>query len=236
MATVEAKQLNIQKYTYEFVNPVKMSFRLPRIYPLTDARLSGLSHADQVELLRLGGATLIQLREKQLPSFQIYEQAKAAVAAARKGGAYLMINDRTDVALAAGAHGVHLGQDDMPPDAARRILGDEAIIGYSTHNVEQVEKALALPIDYLAIGPIFETASKTDTSPVLGLEGLKAARKAAGLVQLVAIGGISQANARAVIEAGADSVAVISALLSDRKAISAATQALILSLPPVGPT
>jgi thiamine-phosphate pyrophosphorylase len=112
----------------------------------------------------------------------------------------------------------------MPPEAARRLLGPEAIIGYSTHNVEQALAALMQPVDYIAIGPIFKTATKTDTSPVLGLDGLRAVRAAAGNVPLVAIGGITQANAREVIEAGADSVAVISALLSDPNFIPVATR------------
>jgi thiamine-phosphate pyrophosphorylase len=213
-----------------------MSFRLPRVYPLTDSQLSGLSHADQVHLLSLGGATLIQLREKQLPSLKLYEHAKTAVATARKTGAQLIINDRVDVALAAGAHGVHLGQDDLPPAAARKLLGNEAVIGYSTHTVEQAQKALALPIDYIAIGPIFATSSKSDTSPSLGLEGLAAVRKVVGNFPLVAIGGVSHENAWEVIEAGADAVAVISALLSDRARITDATRALLQSLPVSRPT
>lgn len=183
----------------------------------------------------LGGASLIQLREKQLPALQLYEHATAAVAAAPRTGVQLIINDRADIALAAGAYGVHLGQDDMPPDAARQLLGPQGIIGYSTHNVEQARRALTLPINYIAIGPIFATATKSDTSPTLGLDGLQAVRHAVGNAQLVAIGGISHANARQVIEAGADSVAVISALLSDPTRITEATRALIQSLPPIGP-
>lgn len=206
-----------------------MNFRLPRIYPLTDIRLSGLSHGEQVRLLILGGATLIQLREKQMAALEFYQQALAAI---NDSGAQLIINDRVDVAQAVGAQGVHLGQDDLPPDAARKLLGDAAIIGYSTHSVEQAQRAQSLPIDYIAIGPIFETASKSDTSPTVGLEGLKAVRKAVGNAQLVAIGGISHTNARQVIEAGADSVAVISALLSDPERVTAATRSLIQSLPP----
>ena len=210
-----------------------MNFRLPRIYPLTDARLSGLSHAEQVRLLTLGGASLIQLREKHAPTLEFYQQALAAV---NQVGAQLIINDRVDVAQAVGAHGVHLGQEDMPPDAARRLLGDQAIIGCSTHNVEQARQARSLPVDYIAIGPIFETNSKTDAFPTVGLEGLQAVRKAVGNFQLVAIGGISHANARQVIEAGADSVAVISAVVSDPARITAATQTLIQSLPSARPT
>jgi thiamine-phosphate pyrophosphorylase len=205
---------------------MQSSFRLPRVYPLTDVQLSGLSHGEQVRLLSLGGATLIQLREKKMPALQFYEQARAAVTS----GVQLIINDRVDVALAVGAHGVHLGQDDMPPEAARSLLGDEAVIGYSTHSVEQAKKALTLPIDYIAIGPIFTTSTKTNSSPTLGLEGLRAVREAVGNAQLVAIGGISHSNAREVIEAGADCVAVVSALLSNGAEIPRATQTLIHSL------
>ena len=205
-------------------------FNLPRVYPLTDVQMSGLSHAQQVQLLSAGGATLVQLREKEMPAGEFYEHAKAAVEVARRSGVTLIVNDRVDIALAANAHGVHLGQDDMPPDAARKLLGDEAIVGYSTHNIEQATKALSLPIDYLAIGPIFATSTKSDTSPVLGLDGLRAVRNAIGAVPLVAIGGISVANAREVIEAGADSVALISALFSDQRNISQTIRALIHAL------
>ncbi len=206
---------------------MRRSFRLPRVYPLTDVQLSGLSHAEQVLRLSHGGASLIQLRDKDTPALDFYEQAEAAVAVAERIAVKLIINDRVDVALAVHAHGVHLGQDDMPPEAARRLLGPEAIIGYSTHTVEQALAARQLPIDYIAIGPIFQTSTKTDTSPVLGLDGLRAVRRATGEFPLVAIGGIRRANAAQVIAAGADSVAVISALLSDPFHISDATQALL---------
>ena len=150
---------------------------LPRVYPLTDVQLSSLSHADQVHLLSLGGASFIQLRDKQAAALQFYQEARAAVAVAVRNGVQLIINDRVDIALAVGAHGVHLGQDDIPPEAARTLLGREAIIGYSTHNIDQAQKALNLPIDYLAVGPIFKTSTKTDTSPTLGLDGLRAVRR-----------------------------------------------------------
>lgn len=192
--------------------------------------MSGLSHGEQVELLSAGGATLIQLREKEMPAREFYQQAKVAVEIAARRGVRLIVNDRVDVALAVGAHGVHLGQDDMPPDAARRLLGPNAVIGYSTHNVEQAITATKLPIDYLAIGPIFATTSKSDTAPVLGLEGLQTVRQAIGAFPLVAIGGITHASAREVIQAGADSVAVISALLSDPTRITDATYRLISEL------
>jgi thiamine-phosphate pyrophosphorylase len=212
---------------------MQSSFALPRVYPLTDVELSGLSLVEQVSLLCEGGASLVQLRAKQMPALQFYEQAKALAA---HDGLDLIVNDRVDVALAAGIRSVHLGQDDMPPDAARRLLGPHAVIGYSTHSVEQALAALTLPIDYVAIGPIFETATKTDTAPALGLEGLRAVRRAVETVSLVAIGGITAANARDVIEAGADSVAVISAVLSQPDRIAAATRLLIQSLPPARQT
>jgi len=209
---------------------MQRAFSLPRVYALTDVRLSGRSHAEQVALLSQGGATFVQLREKQLAPLGFYQQAKEAVEIAKQRGVRLIVNDRVDLAEAVGADGVHLGQDDLPPEAARRLLGPDAVIGYSTHNVEQALAASKLPISYLAIGPIFQTTSKTDTSPVLGLDGLRAVRRAIGALPLVAIGGITHANARSVIEAGADSVAVISALMSDPARIAEATRALVYSL------
>ena len=204
--------------------------KLPRIYPLTDVPLSRISHAEQVKLLSLGGASLIQLREKRMPPREFYEQAKKAVAVALSCGVQLLINDRIDVALAVGAAGVHLGQDDMPPEAARKLLGPNAVIGYSTHNIQQAIAATKLPIDYVAIGPIFATTTKSDTAPVLGLEGLRTVRQAIGTFPLVAIGGITHGNASKVIEAGADSVAVISALLSNSHGIREATRSLLQDL------
>ena len=204
--------------------------KLPRIYPLTDVPLSRISHAEQVKLLSLGGASLIQLREKRMPPREFYEQAKKAVAVALSCGVQLLINDRIDVALAVGAAGVHLGQDDMPPEAARKLLGPSAVIGYSTHNIQQAIAATKLPIDYVAIGPIFATTTKSDTAPVLGLDGLRTVRQAIGTFPLVAIGGITHENASKVIQAGADSVAVISALLSSSHGIREATRSLLQDL------
>ena len=198
--------------------------QLPRVYPITDTQISGLSHADQVRLLADGGATFVQLREKNLPALNFYREAQAA---AEISGVRIIINDRADVALAVKAAGVHLGQDDLPPEAARTLLGDEAIIGYSTHNIAQAQAAASLPVDYIAIGPIFRTATKANPDPEVGLDGLRAVRNAIGDISLVAIGGITPENAPAVIEAGADSVAVISGLLSrDPAAISARFRAL----------
>jgi thiamine-phosphate pyrophosphorylase len=188
------------------------SFRLPRVYPITDTQISGLSHAEQVALFAESGATLVQLREKRAPALQFYEAAKAALAVAAERGVQLIINDRVDIALAVGAAGVHLGQDDLAPDVARRLLGNDAVIGYSTHSVAQAIEAASLPIDYLAIGPIFGTSTKENPDPVVGLEGLRAVRSAIGNLPLVAIGGITRENTAAVVEAGADSAAMISGL------------------------
>ena len=193
---------------------MRTRLRLPRIYPITDARISQTSHAEQVTLLSDAGATFVQLREKNLPALDFYNDVKAALTVARQRDVTLIINDRADVALAAGAPGVHLGQDDLPPEAARNLLGDDAIVGFSTHNVAQAIAAAEFPVDYIAIGPIFETGTKANPDPVVGLDGLRAVRKAIGELSLVAIGGITIENAASVIEAGADSVAVISALLS----------------------
>lgn len=190
-------------------------FALPRLYPITDRRLSGLSHAEQVARLCDGGATLVQLREKHLAPREFYREAEEALKEARARGARLVINDRADLALALGADGVHLGQDDLPPDAARGLLGDAAIIGHSTHNVAQAAEAARAPVDYVAVGPVFATSSKENPDPVVGLEGVRLARDRVGTLPLVAIGGVTPANARAVLEAGADSVAVISALYAD---------------------
>src|SRR3712207_5994383 len=137
-----------------------MPFEITKLYPITDRRLSGLSHAEQVARLVEGGATFVQLREKHLSPREFYREAEEALRVARARGAKLIINDRADIALALGADGVHLGQDDMPPEAARALLGGGAVVGCSTHSVEQAIAAARLPLDYVAVGPIFETKSK----------------------------------------------------------------------------
>ena len=187
-------------------------FRLPPVYPITDTQISGLSHADQIAVFAEGGVTLVQLREKRAPVLKFYEEAKASLAVAAERGLQLIINDRVDIALAVGAAGVHLGQDDLPPDVARRLLGDDAVIGYSTHSVAQALEATKFPIDYLAIGPVFGTSTKENPDPVVGLDGLRAVRAAAGNLPVVAIGGITPANSHEVFRAGAASIAMISGL------------------------
>lgn len=190
-----------------------MNFSLPRLYPITDVRLSGLSHAEQVEQFAAAGATLIQVREKVASPREFYEAALDAVRVARKWNVKLIINDRVDIALAVAADGVHLGQDDLPPARARALLGEGRIIGYSTHDLKQALGADLLPIDYLAIGPVFQTSTKENPDPVVGLEELVAIRAHVSK-PLVAIGGITLERARSMIDAGANSVAVISDLFS----------------------
>jgi thiamine-phosphate pyrophosphorylase len=180
-----------------------------RTYPITDRSLSGLSHADQVAALASRGMTIVQLREKNLSPVEFYREAAQAISVARQHGIRIIINDRVDIALALNADGVHLGQDDLPVEAARRILGDEVIIGLSTHNLEQAEQAARLPIDYLAIGPIFPTGTKESANPPVGLAGLAEVRRAVWGIPLVAIGGIDVSNRNQVLAAGADAVAMI---------------------------
>lgn len=203
-----------------------MKIILPKIYPITDTRISGLSHLEQVRRLIAGGARLIQLREKHSPAGEFYDAAVACIEYARAYDVRIIINDRVDIALAAHADGVHLGQDDLPPNEARRLMGEDALIGFSTHTVEQAQAEVAHAVDYIAIGPIFGTTTKTNPDPVVGLDGLAAVRNAVGDFPLVAIGGITRANARRVLDAGADGVAVISDLLSEPDPIETAMREL----------
>ena len=207
-----------------------MPINLPKLYPITDSRLSGLSHAEQVRQLSAGGATFIQLREKHLAPREFYREAEEALLIARSSGVRLIINDRVDIALALKADGVHLGQDDLPPAAARELLGEQAIIGLSTHNIEQAREAARLPVDYIAIGPIFETKSKENPDAVVGLEGLRRVRQAVGEIPLVAIGGIKRENILETLRAGADAVAVISLLLAGETKIEDLTAEILAEL------
>ena len=192
-----------------------MNLHLPRIYPITDARISGISHAEQVERLIAGGAKLIQLREKNASPKDFYEAAAEAIEIAKMHGVRIIINDRVDIALALKADGVHLGQDDMPPESARSILGANAIIGFSTHSIEQARAAMDLPVDYIALGPIFPTKTKENPDDIVGLNNLREVRDSIGDLPLVAIGGITGKELSAVFDAGADSAAMIGSIVSD---------------------
>jgi thiamine-phosphate pyrophosphorylase len=186
---------------------------LPRLYPITDRELSQLSHAEQVERMAQGGATLIQLREKHLSPREFYEEALAAMKVARTLKVKLIINDRIDIAIAVDADGVHLGQDDLPPEQARNLLGQDRIIGFSTHDIKQALAADSMPVDYIAIGPVFTTTTKDKPDPVVGSQMVKELR-AQITKPIVAIGGITLARAAEVFASGADSLAVISDLFS----------------------
>jgi len=188
-----------------------MVLQLPKLYPITDVGLTGLSHAEQVERLAEGGATLIQLRDKLAAPREFYQAALEAMRVARRLGVRIIINDRVDIAMAVEADGVHLGQDDLPPERARQLLGPSRLVGYSTHNLGQALAADSAPIDYLAIGPVFQTSTKERPDPVVGLDALREIKRRL-TKPLVAIGGITLDRAGSVIAAGADSVAVIADL------------------------
>jgi thiamine-phosphate pyrophosphorylase len=206
-------------YSIGIVTP--LNIRFPKIYPITDTGISGLTHLQQAERLISGGAKIIQLRDKTATSAEFFRSAVETVDLCRQHGVTIIINDRVDIALLSGADGVHLGQDDIPPDAARKILGENAMIGLSTHSVEQIRAAIAQPVDYLAIGPIFSTATKDDHDPIVGLDGIRSAKREAGEIPLIAIGGIDAANLLAVLDAGADSAAVISVVARDAAKMAA---------------
>jgi thiamine-phosphate pyrophosphorylase len=191
---------------------------LPRLYPILDADAlarAGVPLAMAAHALRDAGVRWLQYRDKRASDAEIVERMRELRAIFPAGAAMLLLNDRVHLCAATGADGVHIGQEDMAAKRARRILGPERLLGVSTHSVKQLRAALKSgAADYLAIGPVFATGSKDNPDPVVGLEGVKAARTLTRL-PLVAIGGITSENGRAVIEAGADSVAVISGLLPE---------------------
>jgi len=190
---------------------------LPRLQAILDvetARGAAIPPADLARAFLDGGARFIQIRAKQLPSGPFLELCDAVVRAAAPYDASVIVNDRVDLARLSGAAGVHVGQDDLPVASVRAILAPDAIVGYSTHNVAQIDGALAMPISYLAVGPIFGTRTKDTGYPAVGLELVRTAAARAGGIPVVAIGGITLENAPAVIDAGAAAVAVISDLLT----------------------
>lgn len=184
------------------------------LYVITDQELSnGKSHLEIAELALKGGADAIQIRDKICSGSELYSTAKAVHKATHSSGALCIINDRLDIALAAGVDGVHLGQEDLPLSAARVIAPRPFIIGLSVGTVEEAVQAEHMGADYLGVGPIYPTGSKPDAGPALGLETLRAIRAAVS-IPLIAIGGINRDNASEVIRAGADGLAVISAVVS----------------------
>jgi thiamine-phosphate pyrophosphorylase len=178
------------------------------------AAAAGWAPADLARAFLDGGAPLIQIRAKQLASGPLLALCDSLVALARPYDASIIVNDRADVARMSGAAGVHVGQDDVPPAAARAMLGDGATIGVSTHGRAQVEAALPLPVDYIAVGPVFGTRTKETGYDAVGLAVVSEAARLAGARPVVAIGGITLETAPAVIAAGAGAVAVIGDLLA----------------------
>jgi thiamine-phosphate pyrophosphorylase len=191
-----------------------MGLVIPRLYAIMDpAQLGARDPAVVLDALLDAGVRCVQYRDKQSSALELFKMSKRLGELARRSGCTLIINDRADIALAVDADGVHVGQDDLGVELARRVVGPHRWVGYSTHDLAQVRQASASSANYIAFGPIFKTRSKARPDPVVGLEGLRRAREATGK-PLVAIGGITAENARAVMEAGADAVAVIHDLIA----------------------
>jgi thiamine-phosphate pyrophosphorylase len=193
---------------------------LPTFYPILDTATAlrrGVPPVDAAREILDAGARILQFRHKTFYSREAHDWLAQIADLCRMAGATLVINDRADLAVLFDA-ALHLGQDDLPPAAARRVTGPQIPIGFSTHNEPQLRAAASEPIDYLAIGPLFGTASKENPDPVVGLDELRRLRPLAAK-PLVAIGGITRANARQVLDAGADSVAVIGDLFPESGSI-----------------
>lgn len=189
-----------------------MRLVLPRLYVILDAALITSSERDCALSLAEAGVRLLQYRNKSAQARQYLESSRKLAEVLLPQGVSFFVNDRPDVAFLAGATGVHVGQDDLDVEQTRQIVGRDKLVGVSTHNLEQFQRAAASSADYIALGPIFRTSSKANPDPVVGLDLL---RKARALTDkpVVAIGGISLERAASVIEAGADSIAVISGIL-----------------------
>ncbi len=190
--------------------------KLPRVYPILDSEAveaRGLRPPDAAAAFLEGGAQILQFRHKGQWGCNIFQAARDIAGLCRQAGVPLIIDDRADIALLLEA-GLHVGQDDLAPLDARRLMGPRAAIGFSSHNVAQLMEAAGEPVDYVALGPVFATASKRNPDPVLGVEEVRRLR---ALIEkpLVAIGGITAQNAPQVLRAGADSVAVIAGLLPE---------------------
>ena len=187
---------------------------LPRLYPILDTAMLAQRSCDAITAagaMLEGGARILQFRHKGHYSQRVFAEAEKVADLCRRAGAVFVIDDRADIAILLDA-GVHVGQDDLPPQDARRLIGPGRLLGFSTHNETQLRAAASEPVDYVAVGPIFGTSSKEKPDPVVGVEELRRLRSLATR-PLAAIGGITRENAPAVLAAGADSVAVIGDLL-----------------------
>ena len=187
--------------------------RFPRVYPILDTETlaqHGIALDTAAAALLEGGAGILQVRQKGHWTRQVFESARQVACLCREAGAVLVVNDRADFAMLLEG-GLHIGQEDLAPRDARKLIGPDALLGFSSHNLEQLSAAGGEPVDYVALGPVYPTSSKHNPDPVVGVDEVRRLRP---LIEkpLVAIGGITRANAAAVFNAGADSVAVISDL------------------------
>ena len=192
-----------------------MPLPFPPLYAILDVAAVN-SQARIPETLAENGVGLIQVRDKHASARAVFEASKDLVARLSPKDVRVIVNDRPDIAAMVGAGGVHVGQDDLPVEAARACCGGDLWVGVSTHNLEQLQLAMATSADYIAVGPIFSTATKENPDPVVGLDFIRAARQLTRKL-LVAIGGITVQSAESVYRAGADSIAVVSDLLSAPK-------------------
>src|SRR6185369_6606279 len=198
---------------------------LPRFYPILDPEIAarhGVDPVNAAEQILEGGATILQFRHKGFFSREVFAQLERVAELCRDAGVLFVVNDRADLAAITGA-ALHLGQDDLTPSAARKVVGPAMLIGFSTHNERQLRAAAAEPANYLALGPIFGTSSKVNPDPVVGLDELRRLRPLTDH-PLVAIGGITRSNAPSVLAAGADSVAIIGDLFAEGAHVRARTQ------------
>ncbi|MEK7871927.1 MAG: thiamine phosphate synthase [Nitrospirota bacterium] len=193
---------------------LKNKIQLPNIYPIIDISLiSSDKIRETAQAVIDGGAKILQLRAKKLSSWEFLETARIIRKITKDKGAVFIVNDRIDIALLTDADGVHLGQDDLPVKEARRLLGNNKIIGYSTHNLREALESKKLPVDYISFGPIFTTKTKEDAQTPKGLKGLDGIMKAVK-IPIVAIGGITETNMTHVLKEGVESVAMISEILA----------------------
>ncbi len=198
-----------------------MRLVMPRLYVILDAAMLAEPPGETAQKLLAAGVRLLQYRNKQASARELLNDSRAIAGAARAANCAFFVNDRPDVAWLANADGVHVGQEDLEVAQAREVVGPERWVGVSTHNLQQFQQAAASSADYIAVGPIYPTISKANPDPVVGLELLRRVRPLTAK-PIVAIGGITLGRAQEVIEAGADSVAVISDIL---KAKNPATRA-----------
>jgi|SRR5271168_624632 len=189
-----------------------MRLVLPRLYVILDAALVTVPELELAQELAAAGVRLLQYRNKSAPPRQLLESSRRLASTLLPQGFTFFVNDRSDVAFLAGASGVHVGQEDLDVEQARSVVGPDMYVGVSTHNLEQFRLAANSSADYIAVGPIFATSSKANPDPVVGTALLREVRSLTDK-PIVAIGGITLERAAEVVEAGADSVAVISDIL-----------------------